>query len=63
MRNRDQFLGALFRGLFAQLRDTEFGDHVVDVVLAGGHVGAGCKRRHDAGNNNRRQTRAVSLAC
>jgi hypothetical protein len=41
MGDADQRLTALLGGLAAQLGDAEFGDHIVDVVLAGRHMGAG----------------------
>ena len=40
MGDADQGLSTLLRRLAAQLRDAVLGDHVVDVVLAGGHVSA-----------------------
>ena len=48
VRNRYQRFAALVRGLAAQLGHAEFGHHVVDVILAGGHMGAGRQRGHDA---------------
>ena len=47
VRNGDQLPRALVHGLAAQLRHTVLGDDVVDVVLAGGHMGARRKRWHD----------------
>jgi len=43
----DERLGAVLGALAAQLGDAVFGDDVVDVVFAGGHVRAGRERGGD----------------